>query len=260
MTVKLWSEGSGGRLMDANLAPNAWNEAIVGMQTPAQVADRINSGKWMPWANAILENTKRGDYVLELGSGTGELSAVLALERRNVMLMDFSLKSLEFSMKVFERLKLDGSFSEGDVLKKFPCSDGMFDCVFSSGLLEHFTFDDQVDILREAKRVTRNRVISLVPNAASIPYRLGKWMQERAGTWKWGRENPCHSLREMYHKAGISTVIEYSIEPLHALNFLDFQEFETFRKMFSLWMCSLSRDETERLNQGYLLVSIGYKD
>lgn len=246
--------------MNTNLVPDVWNKVIVGEQTPAQIANRIKSGKWMSWANTIIENTKRGDTVLELGSGTGELSAMLALERRNVTLMDFSCKSLAFSREVFRKLDIGGSFIEGDVLKKFPYSSGMFDCVFSSGLLEHFSFNEQVDILHEARRVTKNKIISLVPNAASIPYRLGKWMQERTGTWKWGKEEPCYSLKEVYHNVGIHIVIENSIEPIHTLNFLNFKEFEMFKEMFSLWMCSLLREEVDKLNQGYLLVSIGYKD
>jgi hypothetical protein len=84
-------------------------------------------------------------------------------------------------------------------------------------------------------------------------------MQERSGQWKWGKEDPVYSLKEIYEWIGIDNVVEYSIEPLHSLNFLPFKELEVFKKIFYSWIFSLNHDEAVRLNQGYLLVSIGYK-
>lgn len=246
-----------------NLNPSEWNKSLIGESTPQQVADRINAGKSIPWARTILDHTKPGDYILELGSGTGELSAILAMNHRYVTLMDFSKESLEFSMELFKILELQANFSEHNVLKPFKIVGNCFNHVFSSGLLEHFNKDDQLFIMQESFRVIGNSVITLVPNAKSIPYRLGKWLQEMTGRWRWGKEDPMFTIGHLYKEIGIKNFKEYSIEPYHALNFINISEVNTFGNLINEFYKYIERNdplELQNLNQGYLLVSVGYKD
>ncbi|MDI6791950.1 MAG: GNAT family N-acetyltransferase [bacterium] len=244
------------RRINQHLDPDSWHQAIVGESSAKSIANRIKSGHTMPWLKAIIENTAPGQRVLELGSGTGELSAALALQGRQVTLLDFSPKSLEFSQEIFQFLEISGEFQRGDVLQKLPFPDNMFDCVWSSGLLEHFDDGQIVSIIRESARVSHGKVISLVPNAFSIPYRLGKWYQEKTGSWRWGKETPKLTLRPYFERAGLLNISEVSIAPEHALQFLISEN--TLRDLFLKWYRSIDTYELEELNQGYLLLTVGY--
>lgn len=245
--------------VNQHLDPDSWHQAIVGESSAESIATRIKSGQSMPWLEAIVENTAPGQRVLELGSGTGELSAALTLQGRQVTLLDFSQKSLEFSRKVFHILGLSGEFQRGDVLQKLPFSDNMFDCVWSSGLLEHFSDEEITYILRESTRVSRNKVLSLVPNANSIPYRLGKWRQEQTGQWKWGSENPKLTMVDFFSQTGLKDIQEYSVGTEHSTKFLSDHELIPAANALDAFFKNISPEELVRLNQGYLLVTIGYK-
>lgn len=59
---------------------------------------------------------KPGARLLELGSGSGHLSACMAQCGYNVTLLDFSAKALEKSRQTFEKYGLEGKFIQGDLL------------------------------------------------------------------------------------------------------------------------------------------------
>ncbi|HYC77583.1 MAG TPA: methyltransferase domain-containing protein, partial [Planctomycetota bacterium] len=243
----------------SNLEPDAWHAAIAGGESATEIAARVRAGRAPAWFSAVLDVAERGDRVLELGSGTGELSAHLAREGRKPTLFDFSAASLELSRAVFREARLDGAFVEGDVTRRLPFPDGAFDVVWSSGLLEHFEPADLGAVVRESARVSRRTVLCLAPNAASLPYRLGKSLQERAGVWAWGREAPFATLRPAFEAAGLVDVEEITVAPEHALEFLRGTSAEPFRKTLQDWYRSLDRAELESMGQGYLLVTVGRK-
>ena len=199
--------------------------------------------------------------VLELGSGTGELSACIEQHHKSKMvLVDFSQEALDFSAKLFDALKKDNVFNDiayikSDVTKGINIADKSVDCVFSSGLLEHFSPGEQFSIIKESFRIARHRVFHLVPNANSIPYRMGKYFQQMAKTWKWGKETPVRTLK-FWFRLFASDVQEFSICPHHALRFLNpYPEMKfAFEQLF---MSLLASNELENLNQGYLLVTVG---
>lgn len=255
-----------------NLTPETWGNAIIGGQTPEMVVHRLRSRMFLPWFQDILSAAMNASEilagpVLELGSGTGELSSGLALYGFHPCLIDFSKDALKFSMKVIDLLQLDPSisviFSEADVTKTLPFSDNSVNMVFSSGLIEHFDHDEQNHIIREAFRVARHSVLTLVPNAGSIPYRLGKWLQEKEGTWKWGREDPFFTLDDVYRNVGISDFSEWTTAPYHALRFLDGAKKSTIAEMIRQMYEEIEKDPYQNLSdleQGYLLVSVAYKN
>ena len=203
------------------LSPGQWHKAIVGASSPEEIGERLHSDKSRLWAEPILRYISPNQSVLELGSGTGELSGILAKNGRKVTLLDYSSKSLEFSKAVFKYAKLNAEFVHADLLKPLPFDDNSFDCVWSSGLLEHFTNDQLNFIMNESVRVSKNMVISMVPNANSFPYRVGKWYQESKGLWIWGKEKPRFTLRNYFQRAGLRNIVEYSIDPEHSLGFLN---------------------------------------
>lgn len=251
----VWS----GRRRGARLTRAGWSRAILPKQTAAEVAQQAGTGTAGRWVRPILEVTAAGEVLLELGSGTGAMSAVLAQAGRRVVLLDWSQECLAVGREVVASLGGRPVGLQADILQTLPLRDGSVDCVWSSGVLEHFTDDELVAVLRESARVARQVVVSLVPNAASIAYRLGKWHQERTGTWIWGKEEPRFSLRPAFEKAGLRVIREESLDEEHALGFLTMPEGEPLRETMRAWLDTLSPQERTALNQGYLLVTVGTK-
>jgi malonyl-CoA O-methyltransferase len=258
VSVGLFLAWSGSK-RDARLTPAGWSRAILPTKSPAVVAREATAGSAGRWARPILEATRPGDLLLELGSGTGAISAVLAQTGRRVVLLDWSRDCLRYGTEVVVALGGDSAAVQADVLRPLPLRDGSVDCVWSSGLLEHFTEDELLAVLRESARVSRRLVVSLVPNAASLPYRIGKWHQERTGTWRWGKEDPKFSLRSFFEAAGLRVTREESMDVEHALAFLAMPEVAPFQEMLRSWLATLQSQETAGLNQGYLLITVGEK-
>jgi len=94
------------------------------------------------------------------------------------------------SSTLFQELGIDGYIYYSNILEGIAMETGSIDWVWSSGLLEHFSDDQITDILRESARVCKKEVISLVPNARSIFYGVGKFRMEQQGTWPYGPEIP----------------------------------------------------------------------
>ena len=240
------------------LDSNQWHDAIVGDLSVRQIVENIERGK-NAWYPAVLEATSPGEALLELGCGTGVFSGILAKNGRRTTLLDFSAESVEFCRKVFEQAHLAGEFVQADVCRPFPFEDRAFDCVWSSGLLEHFTDEQLRFILRESARVSRKCVISLVPNAWSIFYRAGKWYQEAQGLWAWGKEDPKRTLKPFFARAGLVDVAEFAIDVKTALAFVHPIRSKALRRSLLLLSRLLPEEGWRRLRQGYLLVTIGRK-
>jgi malonyl-CoA O-methyltransferase len=242
-----------------NLSFADWNKVIVGAAEPRAMAGRVVSGDVPEWISVLLAETRLGDACLELGSGSGLLSASLAKQGRKTSLLDFSADSLVFSQKLYNELNISGEFIHADVLEPLPFDDGVFDCVWSSGLLEHFSDAEIQHIVSDSARISKGIVLSLVPNAASIPYRLGKWHQEEIGEWQYGYEDPKYSVAHFFEKANLKNIREYTVSWLHALNFMSFDGAPDLRRLFEKWYATLREEDHKMLNQGYLLVTVGVK-
>ncbi|MEJ5376952.1 MAG: methyltransferase domain-containing protein [bacterium] len=239
------------------LSGAAWNETLVAKADRQALIERVRSNQRTPWALEVLLATAPGERVLEIGSGTGEISLGLALAGRQVTILDISQQSLDFAQACAADLGLRLEAVCSDAQQPLPFPNDFFDCVWSSGLLEHFTPAERRAMLREWRRVARGRVISLVPNAASVAYRMGKALMEREGRWPYGLEIPILSLREDFEAVGLYVMSECSVGEKHALSFLPADH--PLRKALSSWIESMSLEELRDCNQGYLLVTIGVK-
>jgi len=241
----------------SKLSGSDWNEVLVSPSSQRKIVERVRNNHLSEWAQVMLLETSPGQKVLEIGAGTGEISLHLAWAGRRVTALDISDESLEFIRRCAAELGVEIETVQADATQPLPFNDNEFDCVWSSGLLEHFTPDERRFMLQEQRRVTRNKVIAMVPNAACVAYRAGKRYLEERGLWPYGLEIPILSLRDEFEAVGLRVVSEYSIGAEHALNFLPIDH--PLRKALSEWISTLSPEELRDCHQGYLLVTIGLK-
>ncbi|HZN26065.1 MAG TPA: class I SAM-dependent methyltransferase [Burkholderiales bacterium] len=144
-----------------------------------------------------------GSRVLEAGCGSGQTSLALArLGRYEINLLDFSEEALQYARRVFERAGIPARFEAGDVLR----GDGHpeHDLVFNSGVLEHYSFEDQVSFLQGMKRRSRRYVFVLVPNRACYWYWIWRLQTSGDGQWPFGYEKPASSYRAAMEAAQLN--------------------------------------------------------
>ena len=99
------------------------------------------------------------------------------------------------------------------------------------------------------------KMISIIPNAASLAYRVGKALMEESGTWEYGLELPQYSLYQEFFEAGFYVTREYTIGEAHALNFLPPSHY--LHQALTRWQKENPCEDN--CGQGYLLVTVGEK-
>lgn len=243
-----------------NLTPNEWSKVLDTDADVLKVAAQLKEGNYLPWNDVIQNYTNDSKTTLDLGSGRGENSAMLALRQKHTTLFDWSKDNLSFSKRLYDALDKQGTFIQGDITKPLPFEDGSVDTVFSCGVLEYFTDDQIKEIIKEMFRVAKKRVIILVPNACSICYRLGMWYMKKKGTWHWGGERAFKTLKHCFAVVENINVTEFSVGTKHSLVFLGSIPGGQFvhkviRKLFNL----KDHPRASTLNQGYILITIGEK-
>jgi len=164
------------------------------------------------------EYTQDRMRVLEVGSGTGRISATIGRDGHDVYLVDMSPNAFRISRDIFSRLGQAGRFIRATAFQ-LPFLSRTFDLVWSAGLLEHFSHNQQRAIVNEMARITRarGRILVIVPNRRAIVYDLARRISMRLGTWPYGPEQPlcAEDLRSLGFQH-ISSGGRY-----YQLNFLD---------------------------------------
>lgn len=217
------------------------------------VVNDISTGNVSVWTKELVDICTEGASCLEIGCGTGISSLWLAKNGRSVTALDYTQSSVELVKAASQRLNLNNvTVMQADATKPLPFAEKQYDYIFQAGLLEHFETEEQIQLLSSWKKYSKH-MISMIPNAASIPYRAGKQIMEQQGTWKYGLEIPKHSMAEEFVRAGISIEREYTIGTQWAQNFLPKKHY--VRKFFA----RLEKDgyNLDDFMQGYLLVTIG---
>jgi malonyl-CoA O-methyltransferase len=257
-TPAVQMESPGPETTDQELTAHEWHKVIVGNSGPDEIALAARNGSLPPWAETILDLTYPGEMVLELGSGTAEISAFLGIRGRDILLLDYSEENLAFGQAVFHKLHMNITQTIlADIKSLLPLPDDSVDVVWSSGVLEHFTAAEIVHVLSESRRVAGRLVVSLVPNARSMAYRIGKFVQERAKLWPYGFEDPKLTMRPFFEQAGFRSVREFTVGAEHSINFLNVPGFESAAESWRSFFASLSQLEKQELAQGYLLCTVG---
>lgn len=236
------------------LSSREWHNVMISEKSVHNLANKIRSNQFPIWIKPLLQSSSFGDSMLELGSGTGELSAILAIYGRISHLLDYSEESIKYAQALFLELEIKGNLYHADILKGIPMTISSIDWVWSSGLLEHFSDEQTIDILKESVRVCKKGVMSLIPNANAIFYRIGKFKMEQEGTWAYGKEIPKFTMKECFKAVGLKNIKQYSVGIYHSLQFLSKNKKE-IKKFYD----NLNFKELQNLNQGYLLFTYGEK-
>jgi ubiquinone/menaquinone biosynthesis C-methylase UbiE len=156
-----------------------------------------------------LTGPPAGRSFCEVGSGSGTLSGLLARMDGRITLVDVSPKSLAFARRHFEGQSLAAHYALQDGLR-LGFRDGSFDVVWNGGVIEHFTDEGKIALIREMYRVVKpgGLLVITVPNAHDWPFRLGKWIAERRGKWIFGFEDDLSAarFRKLAAGAGLTRV------------------------------------------------------
>ncbi len=208
----------------------------------------------------LITLSEQGESMLETGCGSGVLSAELALAGRRVAVCDFSQPILD---RVKELFKVSGLGAPAtflvDLTKPMPFGDRQFDIVWNSGVLEHWTDEELRPIIQELARCAKKCVISFVPNERSVFYRYGRESAEQHGVAPWGREMPRSSLKSLFEEAGLINVQEASVCVSEATNLIAIIDPVSQRKIKKWWDAISDKDPVKE-GQGYLLLTVGYKN
>lgn len=216
------------------------------------VIESIQTGDVQIWAEELCKLILPGESCLEIGCGTGISSLWLAKNSRKATALDYTKSSVELVRAAASKLNLDIKTVQADATKELPFNDREFDVIFQCGLLEHFSSEEQIALLKNWKKYS-SKMISMIPNSASIPYRIGKELLEKNGKWEYGLETPRHSLLKEFLSAGIDVEKEFTIGTKWALSFLPARHY--LKKIFT----KLLKEgfDLDCMMQGYLLVTIG---
>lgn len=217
------------------------------------IINAINSNKLSVWTEEMLKITKKGQSVLEIGCGSGMTSLALAKNGREVTALDYSEKSIELVDYIAAKLECTITTCVKDATLPLDFDNKVFDFVFQAGLLEHFDKEKRIELLKLWKPTCKH-MISFIPNAHSLAYRVGKFMMEQVGTWEYGLEMPQSSLYDEFELAGYKNIREYTIGEEHALKFLPNNHY----LRVALEKCIKEKLlDSDNYGQGYLLVTIG---
>jgi len=146
----------------------------------------------------------RGKRVVEIGCGTGISTCMMARRGAEVTFLDYSRDALGIVKRVMRSLGVDGELVLGDA---FDVDLSGFDISHSEGVIEHFRGERRqgiVDVHANALKRGGRSVIT-VPQIKSPPYRIGKLLAEKTGTWIHGNEYPYSrtELRKRMERSGM---------------------------------------------------------
>ena len=240
--------GGTARPLDADEWGEIYNQRILD-----QVVSDVHKQRRSSWSKEMLRLTRPGERVLEIGCGSGATTLQLAAENRICTAIDYSKESICLVRRAANVLSLSVETRLTDARQELPFADDAFDVVFQAGLLEHFERAERVRLLRLWQRVGRT-MVSLIPNANSIAYHAGKFLQEQAGDWEYGMELPQATMKDEFIEAGYQQIREYTIGLKDAFSFLPEQHY--LRIALERWFTDHPEPD---YGQGYLLCTIGEK-
>jgi len=193
---------------DAQAWERQWRRAPDGRDDADRVAREQRNPRWALVLDALTRTFGRlaGLRTVELGSGRGDLSALLAARGAEVTLLDRNDTVLSQARRRFDRLGLQADFVSGDLLGDLDRFQGRFDVSCSLGVIEHFRGGRRARAVAVHRTVLRDSGMTVVsvPHALGVPYRMWKLYLEVRRWWPYGTEIPYGKgeLRQLATAAG----------------------------------------------------------
>jgi ubiquinone/menaquinone biosynthesis C-methylase UbiE len=188
-----------------------------------------------------------GKRVLEVGCGSALDSGELARHDAYVYALDYSLHALRHARQYARDKDVALRFLSGDVFR-LPFREGIFDLVFSQGLMEHFA-DPMPSIIEQSRLLQPNGLLCIdVPQTYNL-LTLHKRRHIQRGTWfaGWETNYSLPQLEAMMRQAGLTVVASYGwlyfpsllfgVRNLHTLN---------ERYQLPLWLSTPVKHRIER--------------
>ncbi len=142
--------------------------------------------------------------ILEAGCGGGWQSLALARSGKfQVSMLDFSRDALAYARKVFAQEHLQVDFLLDNIANP---GQPAFDLVFNAGVFEHYTFDEQVELLKGMASRSKKYVLVIVPNRLCYWYWVWRTVGTTKGLWPFGKEVPVADLASLFEAAGLRFV------------------------------------------------------
>ena len=212
----------------------------------AQLADNIEK---------ILKSKglDKGGSLVEMGCGSGHLSACLAKKGYKVTLVDFSSVALEKAKQTFEKYGLTGEFILGDL---FKLSESVPECDFAwnSGVMEHFGDEEIIILMENIRKYAKKGVLYLVPNSNSIAYLLMRARLMADDKWIYGKEYLRRDYKEILSELGYR-VVEKSYISTATVSAYQMWKAEREQGNISELYKELAEEKMLPVEEGYL---IGY--
>lgn len=175
------------------------------------------------WHEPIYELMARyvpaGSTVLEVGAGGSHTLAAIA---GRLKCNSFGVEPDENGIAKTQELAGVESGTvkmiRGDGFR-LPFADGVFDVVYSLGLVEHFDRNESSDLVAEHVRVCKKNgtVIVAVPNWLNFPHTLRKWMLGKRYEYHPERSYSPRELRKLMSANGLAIQETDGVSPMWGL-------------------------------------------
>lgn len=162
---------------DKDIWDSFWKKYNFGVKEDKQIIrQELSSIRWKKIEKRVISKygSLNGLNVIEIGSGRGEVSTLMALKGANITLIDYSEIALDKARALFKNIGIKANFINADI-KNIPRNLlNTFDISMSFGLVEHFDYPLRRDVVKIHADLLKPDGISFiaVPNVYCLPYRF----------------------------------------------------------------------------------------
>ncbi len=244
-----------------------WEKFKFGTREDKKVIQQeLSSLRWKKIERKIIDkySSFKGLKVIEVGSGRGEISAIMALKGADITLLDYSEQALGEARSLFARLGLEANYIKCDVMNVSGNVLNKFDISMSFGLAEHFAYPQRQTVFDIHARLLNNKGVSFisVPNIYCLPYRIFMGLSKMLGYCSIG-EVPFSRL-ELKNIASLSSFKSFEIVGSSLIRDSVYFLLARFISHLSKWKVMLGTTKFEIPSIlddyfGYSLIFIGYK-
>ena len=164
-------------MQDQKIWDGFWSKYKFGAKKDRQIiGQELSSIRWKKIEERIISRygSFKGLKVVEIGSGRGEVSALMASKGASITLMDYSEIALDRAKTLFRNIGVKANFLNADIRNIPKNLLNAFDISMSFGLAEHFDYPLRRDVVKIHADLLNDDGISFiaVPNAYCLPYRF----------------------------------------------------------------------------------------